>query len=168
MRPAARAKGISLEVDLPTETVRVQGDRARLQQIVWNLLSNGVKFTARGGSVSVSVTSRGTVCEIRVSDTGAGIAPSFLPYVFDRFRQADGSPTRAHGGLGLGLAIVKELTELHGGTVDARSRGPQTGSLFIVRLPAFGGSGEGPAAGKNTGGCFRSPRVSSFPGTLAM
>jgi CheY-like chemotaxis protein len=112
----------------------VNGDRDRLQQVVWNLLSNAIKFTPPGGAVSVSLKLENGTCELSVSDTGAGISPAFLPHVFDRFRQADGSITREHGGLGLGLAIVKELTELHGGVVVAASPGPGLGASFTVRL----------------------------------
>ena len=136
-RPAAHAKDIALTVSAPGRPdadLRVNGDRDRLQQIVWNLLSNAIKFTPTGGAVSVSLKAENGMCELSVTDTGAGIAPSFLPHVFDRFRQADGSITREHGGLGLGLAIVKELTELHGGVVVATSPGPGLGATFTVRL----------------------------------
>jgi CheY-like chemotaxis protein len=113
----------------------VAGDRDRLQQVLWNLVSNGVKFTASGGTVSVTLTKQDQEVKVAVSDTGIGISPSFLPHVFDRFRQADGSLTREHGGLGLGLAIVKELTELHGGTVAAASEGRNRGAMFSFVLP---------------------------------
>ena len=111
------------------------GDQERLQQIVWNLLSNGVKFTQSGGSVNVSLKRINSHVEIVVADSGVGIHPNFLPHVFDRFRQADGSTTRTYGGLGLGLAIVRHLVELHGGTARAESAGEDQGSTFIVRLP---------------------------------
>ena len=133
-RPAAHAKGIQLTVTAPAADHRVNGDRDRLQQIVWNLLSNAIKFTPADGAVSVALKVEDGMCELSVADTGAGITPSFLPHVFDRFRQADGSITRQHGGLGLGLAIVKELTELHGGVVVAHSAGPGQGATFVVRL----------------------------------
>jgi signal transduction histidine kinase/CheY-like chemotaxis protein len=133
-RPAAHAKDIALTVSAPGGDFRVNGDRDRLQQVVWNLLSNAIKFTPAGGAVSVSLKAENGMCELSVTDTGAGIAPSFLPHVFDRFRQADGSITREHGGLGLGLAIVKELTELHGGVAVATSAGPGLGATFTVRL----------------------------------
>jgi signal transduction histidine kinase/CheY-like chemotaxis protein len=133
-RPSAQAKGIRLTVSAPAVDCRVNGDRDRLQQIVWNLVSNAIKFTPADGAVSVSLTLEDGMCELSVTDTGAGIAASFLPHVFDRFRQADGSITRQHGGLGLGLAIVKELTELHGGVVVASSAGPGQGATFAVRL----------------------------------
>ena len=109
--------------------------RERLRQIVWNLLSNGVKFTQSGGSVQVSLQRINSHVEIVVTDSGVGIHRDFLPHVFDRFRQADGSTTRNYGGLGLGLAIVRHLVELHGGTARAESEGENQGSKFVVRLP---------------------------------
>jgi CheY-like chemotaxis protein len=115
----------------------VFGDRERLQQIVWNLLSNGVKFTRRGGTVQITLQRINSHVEIVVNDTGIGIKPDFLPHVFDRFRQADGTTTRIYGGLGLGLAIVRHLVELHGGTVVADSAGENHGARFTVRLPAM-------------------------------
>ena len=139
IRSAAEANGLTLRVAVPRAVCLVNGDRERLQQVVWNLLSNAVKFTPPGGAVDVSLTPWGGTFEIAVADTGRGIPPPFLPYVFDRFRQADGSMTREHGGLGLGLAIVKELTELHRGSVRAGSEGPGRGSRFTVRLPALAG-----------------------------
>ena len=138
-RAAAQTKGISLTTNLPKAVCFVNGDGDRLQQIVWNLLSNAVKFTPAGGRVDVSLVAEDNVFELTVSDTGTGISAEFLPSVFDRFRQADGSMTREHGGLGLGLAIVKELTELHGGTVRAASGGPGQGASFTVRLPQLAG-----------------------------
>jgi signal transduction histidine kinase len=111
------------------------GDANRLQQIVWNLLSNAVKFTPKGGTVDVRLESMNSRVEFHVRDTGVGIAAEFLPYVFERFRQADSSSTRSHGGLGLGLAIVRHLVELHGGTVRAESPGIGQGATFIVNLP---------------------------------
>ena len=113
----------------------VSGDPNRLQQVLWNLLSNAIKFTPRGGSVDVVLQRVGAQLELCVSDSGVGIAPEFLPHVFDRFRQADASNTRASGGLGLGLAIVKQLVELHGGAVRATSPGLDAGSTFTVELP---------------------------------
>jgi signal transduction histidine kinase/CheY-like chemotaxis protein len=142
MRPAAQAKQISLTIDLPQAPAFVRGDRDRLQQVIWNLLSNAVKFTGPGGTVTVRTVLAGSHHEVYVSDTGVGIPVAFLPFVFDRFRQADGSMTRAHGGLGLGLAIVKELTELHGGSVDVTSEGSGRGACFVVKLPAFDGHDE--------------------------
>jgi signal transduction histidine kinase/ActR/RegA family two-component response regulator len=133
--PAAEAKGIRLQVILDPSTGPVSGDPERLQQVFWNLLSNAVKFTPRGERVQVLLQCVSSHLEVSVADTGEGIEPEFLPHVFDRFRQADGSTTRRVGGLGLGLAIVKQLVELHGGTVSARSPGPGKGSAFTVALP---------------------------------
>jgi signal transduction histidine kinase/ActR/RegA family two-component response regulator len=135
VRPAADAKEIRVECRLDPATAAVSGDPHRLQQVVWNLLSNAVKFTPRGGGVEVRLARAGGQVELRVADTGIGIQPDFLNYVFDRFRQADSSTTRAHGGLGLGLAIVRHLVELHGGTVHAESEGENLGAAFTVRLP---------------------------------
>jgi len=112
------------------------GDPARLQQVVWNLLSNAIKFTPKGGRVQVRLERVNSHIEIAVSDTGAGIRGEFLPYAFERFRQADQKTTRHHGGLGLGLAIVRHLVELHGGTVEADSPGEGQGATFVVKLPA--------------------------------
>ena len=136
VRPAADAKGIRLEAEFEPQAVPMSGDRHRLQQIVWNLLSNAVKFTQQGGSVVISLHQNDSQIVITVTDTGTGINPDFLPHVFDRFRQADGTPTRPHGGLGLGLAIVRHLTELHGGTVQAFSSGEGQGAKFTVCFPA--------------------------------
>jgi signal transduction histidine kinase/CheY-like chemotaxis protein len=133
--PAAKAKGVRLQVTLDADAGPVSGDAGRLQQVVWNLLSNAIKFTPRDGRVQVRLMRINSHIEIVVSDTGQGIDPAFLPYVFDRFRQADGSSTRSHGGLGLGLAIVRHITELHGGSVAADSLGKGQGATFTVRLP---------------------------------
>ncbi|MCA1816835.1 MAG: PAS domain S-box protein [Acidobacteria bacterium] len=135
VRPAAEAKGVRLQVVLDPRTGPVSGDPDRLQQIVWNLLSNAIKFTPRGGRAQVLLSRANSHVEIVVSDTGQGIAPEFLPYVFDRFRQADPTTTRVHGGLGLGLAIVRHLVELHGGTVKAESEGAARGATFRITLP---------------------------------
>jgi signal transduction histidine kinase/CheY-like chemotaxis protein len=135
MEPVAATRGLSLTTALPEEPCIVAGDRDRLQQVLWNLVSNAVKFTPRGGRVEVRLTAEDHRYRVQVSDTGIGIPAEFVPYVFERFRQADGSMTREHGGLGLGLAIVKELTELHGGAVAAASAGPDQGSQFSVILP---------------------------------
>jgi CheY-like chemotaxis protein len=113
----------------------IAGDAGRLQQVVWNLLANAIKFTPSGGRITVSLERMGSDVRISVSDTGEGISPDFLPFIFDRFRQADGTSTRRHGGLGLGLAIVRHLVELHGGTVKAESAGTGRGATFIIRLP---------------------------------
>jgi signal transduction histidine kinase len=149
IRPALDAKRIRIEASLDPSAGPVSGDAARLQQVVWNLLSNAVKFTPEGGRVEVSLTRAGPHVEVTVSDTGAGIAPEFLPFVFDRFRQADMSYTRAHGGLGLGLGIARHLIELHGGTVEAASGGEGRGSTFTVRLPVATGDAPLPTGGIN-------------------
>jgi signal transduction histidine kinase len=132
---AAETKGIQLEVTLVPSARHVSGDASRLQQVVWNLLSNAIKFTPSGGSVRVRLKRAGSDVLILVSDTGDGIHPDFLPHVFERFRQADGTSTRRHGGLGLGLSIVRHLIELHGGTVKAESEGEGRGTTFTIRLP---------------------------------
>ncbi|HEX8186309.1 MAG TPA: GAF domain-containing sensor histidine kinase, partial [Blastocatellia bacterium] len=135
VRPAAEAKAIQIVKSLGDERVIVTGDADRLQQVVWNLLSNAVKFTPNGGRVEVKLQRLDNHAQIKVSDTGEGISPEFIRYVFDRFRQADGTSTRAYGGLGLGLAIVRHIVEMHGGTVCAESEGEARGATFTVRLP---------------------------------
>jgi hypothetical protein len=135
VRPAVEAKGIDLSVEVDPQAARVVGDPERLQQVVWNLANNAVKFTPRGGAVAVTLARVGTSIELTVSDSGQGISAEFLPHVFERFRQAEGSTTRRHGGLGLGLAIVRHLVEAHGGTVRAESAGEGRGARFIVLLP---------------------------------
>ena len=135
VRPAAEAKGVRVQKVMDTGAVSVPGDPVRLQQVVWNLLSNAIKFTPRGGRVQIRSERVNSHLEIVVSDTGQGIAPDFLPHVFDRFRQADQKTSRQHGGMGLGLSIVRHLVELHGGTVSATSEGEGRGATFIVRLP---------------------------------
>lgn len=135
IRPAADAKDIQLAISLGRLGSPALGDSDRLQQVVWNLLSNAIKFTPRGGRVEVLLQEAGANAVIRVTDTGIGIRPDFLPYVFDRFRQAESTLTRSHGGLGLGLSIVRHLIELHGGTVEVDSRGEGLGAIFSVRLP---------------------------------
>ena len=135
VRPAADAKGITLDVRLDPAVGMLSGDPARLQQVIWNLLSNAVKFTPRGGSVQVELKRTGDDAQIVVRDNGPGINPEFLPYVFDRFRQEDGTMTRRHGGLGLGLAIVRNVVELHGGTVQAANDARDGGAVFIAQLP---------------------------------
>jgi PAS domain S-box-containing protein len=135
MLPAMQAKGIKLSKAIDRAAGLVCGDVSRLQQIIWNLLSNAVKFTPTGGAIEVTVERAASYVELTVSDTGVGIGHEFLPYVFDRFRQADSSLTRSHGGLGLGLAIVKQLVTLHGGTVRAESAGEGRGASFSVSLP---------------------------------
>lgn len=135
VRPSAEAKNIRLRSILDPLAGPVAGDPTRLQQIVWNLLSNAIKFTPKGGNVDVMLERVNSHLEITVHDSGMGIHPDFLPYVFDRFRQADGSTSRSYGGLGLGLSIVKNLVELHGGTIRAKSAGEGQGATFIVNLP---------------------------------
>ncbi|MFO0605055.1 MAG: ATP-binding protein [Polyangiales bacterium] len=134
LRPAAEARGVRLQPVLDSHATIV-GDADRLQQVVWNLVSNAIKFTARGGRVQVRLRRQPSFVELAVADSGVGIDPGFLPHVFDRFRQADPSASRQTGGLGLGLAIVRSLVELHGGTVDAQSDGLGYGATFTVRLP---------------------------------
>ncbi|MDQ3917112.1 MAG: ATP-binding protein, partial [Acidobacteriota bacterium] len=134
---AAGSKGIRLEVTLDPSARHISGDSSRLQQVVWNLLLNAIKFTPAGGRVEVRLKRAGHEAQISVSDTGAGVSPDFLPYIFDRFRQADGTSTRRHGGLGLGLAIVRHLVELHGGTVRAESEGEGRGATVTVSLPVL-------------------------------
>jgi signal transduction histidine kinase len=135
VRPSAEARGIELEVDLDQETGPVLGDADRLQQVVWNLLSNAVKFTPKGGRVSLHMQRVGSVARVVVRDTGKGIDPEFLPHVFERFRQADSSTSRAHAGLGLGLSIVRHIVEGHGGYVRAESEGKGKGATFVVDVP---------------------------------
>jgi signal transduction histidine kinase/ActR/RegA family two-component response regulator len=135
MRVAAEAKAIDLGVTLDRSGIVVPGDLGRLQQIVWNLVSNAVKFTPKGGHVHVTLERASSWAEIVVSDTGCGITPEFLPFVFERFSQADGTTTRSVGGLGLGLAIVRDLVQLHAGSVRAESGGKNLGATFTVRLP---------------------------------
>jgi signal transduction histidine kinase len=135
LRPAAEAKGVRVQKIMDTGAVSVSGDPVRLQQVVWNLLSNAVKFTAKGGRVQIRLERINSSVEIAISDNGAGITQEFLPYVFDRFRQADQRSTRQHGGLGLGLAITRHLVELHGGTVRVESPGEGQG-FYVHRAVA--------------------------------
>jgi signal transduction histidine kinase/CheY-like chemotaxis protein len=134
-RPAAEAKGVRLTTVLNPRAGPINGDADRLQQVVWNLLTNALKFTPEGGEIVVRLESVGSQVEITVQDSGIGIHPEFLPHIFDRFRQADPGTNRIHGGMGLGLSIVRQLVELHGGTVRAESEGEGKGATFIVRLP---------------------------------
>lgn len=136
---AARAKGVALQIQAGDEPLLVSGDAGRLQQVVWNLVSNAVKFTPSGGQVTISAGRRGDRVFVTVADDGIGIAPSFIPHVFERFRQADSSAGRSHGGLGLGLAIVRHLVEMHGGTVRVESAGEGKGTTLEVDLPAYAG-----------------------------
>lgn len=135
VRLAAEAKAIEIQTVFDPTVGQILGDSARFQQVIWNLLSNAVKFTPAGGRVNIRLERMGSQAQIQVSDTGKGIPPDFLPYVFEYFRQADGTTTRTFGGLGLGLAIVRHLVELHGGTVQAESQGEGQGATFTVRLP---------------------------------
>jgi CheY-like chemotaxis protein len=144
--PAMNAKGIRVTVAQPPVAALVSGDPDRLQQVVWNLMSNALKFTPAGGWVKIGLAARGADFVLSVQDSGAGIAPDFLPFVFDRFRQADGSMTREHGGLGLGLAIVKDIVELHGGGVSASSGGAGEGATLTIRLPQLVGTQTAEAA----------------------
>jgi signal transduction histidine kinase/DNA-binding response OmpR family regulator len=134
-RPSAETKGIRLQCTLDASASRITGDPSRLQQILWNLLSNAVKFTPKDGQVEVKLARVDSHLEVSISDTGIGVKPEFLPYVFDRFRQADASTTRQHGGLGLGLSIVKQLVEIHGGTITVESAGEGRGATFVMALP---------------------------------
>jgi PAS domain S-box-containing protein len=157
IRPAADAKGISIKTDLPSEIGQITGDPARLQQVIWNLLSNAVKFTPQDGRVEARLERVDPYIRITVIDTGKGISPDFLPYIFDRFRQADASSARRHGGLGLGLTLVKYLVELHGGTIEAMSAGDGQGATFNVTLPVravatpLGENGGAPATVRSSG-----------------
>jgi PAS domain S-box-containing protein len=135
VRPGAEARNITLDVQLDPAANRVTCDATRIQQVIWNLVSNAIKFTPKGGTIRVTLTRDQSSLQVEVSDNGQGISPELLPFVFDRFRQADSSSRRKFGGLGLGLSIVKHLVEMHGGTVVARSPGEGLGSTFIVRLP---------------------------------
>ena len=134
---AAEAKGLRVETVLDPQAGPISGDPERLQQVLWNLLSNAVKFTNRGGKVQVRLERVNSQVEVVVSDTGVGIAPEFLPHVFERFRQEDAGITRERGGLGLGLSIARQLTEMHGGTIEASSSGPGAGATFRLKLPVM-------------------------------
>lgn len=135
VRPAAEQAGLTVQLDVSTRLGIVEADPGRLQQIVMNLLSNSIKFTPRAGHIELHAERHAGVLTIRVTDTGIGIEPEFLPFLFDRFKQADSSPTRLHSGAGLGLAIVRHLVELHGGKIEGVSAGKNTGATFTVRLP---------------------------------
>jgi signal transduction histidine kinase len=164
VRPAADAKGIQLSLSLAPMASPVLGDSDRLQQVVWNLLSNAIKFTPRGGQVEIRLREVGANAVLQVNDSGIGIRSDFLPYVFDRFRQAESTLTRSHGGLGLGLSIVRHLVELHGGTVEVESAGEGQGSSFAVRLPLRAELAEG--APVDLGQASSSSRVWSLPDLL--
>jgi signal transduction histidine kinase len=146
IRPSADAKGLRLVTEMTADPrMSVQGDPVRLQQVVWNLLSNGVKFTPPGGRVEAALTMDDAFVQLRVADTGRGIKPDFLPLIFDRFRRADAGSTRAEGGLGLGLAIARQLVEMHGGSLTGTSDGENRGATFVVRLPRHAPVGQGAA-----------------------
>jgi signal transduction histidine kinase len=138
VKVAAEAKSVTLDVRVDPSVSTVVGDGARLQQVLWNLLANAVKFTAAGGEVHVRAARDGSNAVIVVSDTGIGISPEFLPHVFDRFRQEHAGMARPYGGLGLGLAIARHLVELHGGELAVHSDGRGRGARFTVRLPVSG------------------------------
>jgi CheY-like chemotaxis protein len=138
VRPAAEAKELAVVLDLDPRVGPISGDADRLQQIVWNLLTNSVKFTPKAGRISVSLTAEGSDAVLVVADNGSGISPDLLPHVFERFRQGTSSASRAHGGLGIGLALVRHLADLHGGTALAESEGEGRGATFTVRLPMLG------------------------------
>lgn len=163
VRPTVEAKRLRLQTDLDQAGSLVRGDGRRLQQVVWNLLSNATKFTPPGGSITVRLALVGSSAELTVSDSGQGIHADFLPYVFERFRQADSSSHRAYGGLGLGLAIVRHLVELHGGTVAATSDGAGQGAIFTVRLPLVRVDDVAEQAGAPTGN-----GVASAAGSLSL
>src|SRR5919197_36845 len=173
VRPAATAKSISLSAAFEPGVGPVMGDPRRLQQVVWNLLLNAVKFTPIGGEVRLRVERAGGHARLAVSDTGVGIRPDFLPYVFDRFRQGDQSTTRVHGGLGLGLSIVRHLVELHGGAVKAESDGLGHGSTFTVELPLLriadcGLRNEEKADGLNDQSAIRNPNSAILEGVRVL
>jgi signal transduction histidine kinase len=134
VRPAAEQSDVRIDLALD-EDATIQGDQARLQQVVWNLLTNAIKFTPQGGWIRITVCRMDDRIRATVTDSGAGISKEFLPYVFDRFRQEDGAATREHAGLGIGLSIVRHLVELHGGTVTACSDGEGKGASFVVEFP---------------------------------
>jgi signal transduction histidine kinase len=137
IRPAAEAKKIEIRMHFEAPDLIVRADVERLQQVFWNLLANAVKFTPSQGVIEVHLRHEDSQAEIRIEDSGPGVPPEFLPRIFERFSQADGSSTRKHGGLGLGLAIVRHLVELHGGTVQAGNRDENGGAVLAVRLPAM-------------------------------
>ena len=136
LQPAADAKGIQLLALVDSPSAEVLGDARRLQQVLWNIVHNAIKFTPSGGRVEIHVLRAGGHLQISVQDNGQGISPSFLPHVFERFRQEDSSPTRASFGLGLGLSIAKQIIELHGGTIRARSVGEGQGATFTIDVPS--------------------------------
>ncbi|HEX3770250.1 MAG TPA: ATP-binding protein [Polyangiaceae bacterium] len=155
VKPLAQVKGVALEASVEPESGPIVGDADRLQQVVWNLLTNAIKFTPAGGHVRASLEVIDGHVHVDVTDDGRGISPQFLPHVFERFRQADGGSTRAHGGLGIGLTIVKKLVELHDGTIEVRSDGDMRGATFLVRIPSAGTKADGVAAPVKPARLFR-------------
>jgi CheY-like chemotaxis protein/two-component sensor histidine kinase len=168
VQPAADAKRIHIEKSFDASVGLTSGDPGRLQQVVWNLLTNAVKFTPEGGDVEVSLRNTGSHAELCVRDTGIGIKPGFLPHVFERFRQGDASTTREHGGLGLGLSISRQLTELHGGAIRATSPGAGQGTTFTVTLPWFAGRIVSPADSASAGTTPPSPSPEETVETLLL
>ncbi|GAC1394788.1 MAG: hypothetical protein NVSMB47_04320 [Polyangiales bacterium] len=162
VRPMAEAKGVRLTVTIAPELAPMVGDAGRLEQIVWNLLGNSVKFTPPGGEVALDAASTDEGISMRVTDSGQGIAPEFLPHLFERFRQADSSATRPQGGLGLGLSIVKRLVELHGGTITATSDGRGRGASFALEFPHAAGSDSSEHGLSDPGGA--APSTTSLAG----
>jgi CheY-like chemotaxis protein len=150
-----------LEVTLDPTARHILGDTTRLQQVVWNLLSNAIKFTSHGGHVAVRLKRDAHEARIQVTDSGQGISDDFLPHIFDRFRQADGTTTRRHGGLGLGLSIVRHLIELHGGTVEASSAGEGQGATFTISVPLPASSNQVRRRRGETGSLWQQPSVKS-------
>jgi signal transduction histidine kinase len=144
--PAAEAKGVQLIASMDTEALRLNGDARRLQQVLWNLVHNAIKFTPKDGRVEIRVGVTENHLQLTVQDNGQGILPSFLPHVFEKFRQQDSSTTRAAFGLGLGLSIVKQIVELHGGSIHAMSAGEGLGATFVVRIPTNAAGAVRPAA----------------------
>jgi signal transduction histidine kinase len=139
VRPAVDAKHLDVHLSIDDEVGAVAGDLDRLQQVVWRIVSNAIKFTPDAGRVTIHLEKVKACAQLTVTDSGIGIEPGFLPHVFEPFRQQDGSTTRQHGGLGLGLALVREIVELHGGTIEAESPGVGSGATFRVRLPLKAG-----------------------------
>jgi signal transduction histidine kinase/ActR/RegA family two-component response regulator len=162
VRPEAEAKGVTLTADVGSVGV-IAADGDRLQQIVWNVLTNAIKFTPESGNVELAAARLGPRIVIRVTDSGEGIEPSFLPHLFEPFRQADGSTTRRHGGLGLGLAIVRQLVHAHGGTIRADSEGPHKGSTFTIEIPARSLPAVAPAPGRGSSAPSSEEELASAP-----
>ncbi|HEX4795170.1 MAG TPA: response regulator [Humisphaera sp.] len=164
--PSATAKGIRIDRIISASGTRTWGDAGRLQQVVWNLLSNAIKFTEKGGTIQIILARVNSRLEVTVKDTGRGIDADFLPHVFERFRQADSSTKRSHGGLGLGLAIVRQLVELHGGKVFADSEGPGKGSTFVVQLPIYAAQGQLASVGSDPSDARNAPGAKWQQGPL--